>query len=231
MEFSLWDQVLAFGKSWFVYPNSDTVMILIAIGLAIVFGGIWLCAHWPPLFKKPWFWAVAVASAFLTVGAIVFIQSPLQYWVGQAMSYFWDDITINDWVLLAGIPSFLISGLVQEGAKMVPMVAWWWRSGKKITPRMGLAIGAIAGAAFGVFEGYRIFYSIFLSGWTPDYIPTYGFDGILGFWERFFAIGFHAAVSALVGYGLAKGKGWQYFLIGSVLHALFNYGVIFYYKE
>ena len=230
MEFSLWDQVLAFGKSWFVYPGVEAEKILIAIGLAIVFGGIWLCAHWPPLFKKPWFWAVAVASAFLTVGAIVFIQSPLKYWAGEALSYFWDDITLWNWLLLAGIPAVLISGLVQEGAKMVPMAVWWWRSGKKITPRMGLAIGAIAGAAFGAFEGFWVFSRIFGAGWTLDALGTDGFMAYAGFTERFFAIGFHAAVSALVGYGLAKGKGWQYFLFASGLHALFNYSAYFYQK-
>ncbi|MCJ7605099.1 MAG: hypothetical protein MUO19_03585 [Dehalococcoidales bacterium] len=96
---------------------------------------------------------------------------------------------------------------------------------------MGLAIGAIAGAAFGAFEGFWVFSRIFGAGWTLDALGTDGFMAYAGFTERFFAIGFHAAVSALVGYGLAKGKGWQYFLIGSVLHALFNYGVIFYYKE
>jgi uncharacterized membrane protein YhfC len=50
---------------------------------------------------------------------------------------------------------------------------------------------------------------------------------IAGFWERFFAVGFHIAASALAGYGLAKGKGWQFYLIAAVLHALLNYSIVF----
>jgi uncharacterized membrane protein YhfC len=57
-------------------------------------------------------------------------------------------------------------------------------------------------------------------------LQTDGFLAIAGFWERLFAVGFHIAVSALVGYGLAKGRGWQYYLIAAGLHSLLNYGVV-----
>ena len=46
------------------------------------------------------------------------------------------------------------------------------------------------------------------------------------FWERFFSVAFHTAISALAGYGLAKGWGWQFYLIASVAHAFINYGVV-----
>lgn len=227
---SLWDYMLDFGKSWFVYPDIGLGYFFVALGMALVFGAFWLCTHWPALFKNRWYIAVAISSAMLTAGAVIFIQVPLQYWLNEGWQAAFDDATLETWLLLVGIPSFLVSGLVQEGAKMVPMVAWWWKGGKKLTPNMGLAIGAVAGAAFGVFEGYRVFHIIFYSGWIPDYIDLYGFEGILGFWERFFAIGFHTSVSALVGWGLAKGKGWQFFLLGSFLHGWFNYNVVFYSK-
>ena len=45
------------------------------------------------------------------------------------------------------------------------------------------------------------------------------------FWERFSAVAFHIAVSAIAGYGLAKGWGWQFYLIASFSHAILNYGV------
>ena len=51
-------------------------------------------------------------------------------------------------------------------------------------------------------------------------------NGFLGFWERFFAVAFHIAVSSIAGYGLAKRMGWQFYLIASFLHGLVNYGVI-----
>ena len=224
------EEILGFLESWFVYPNLAWDLMLIAIGLAIVFGAIWLAGHWPPLFKKHWLWAVAVGSAFLALLAVVFVQIPLQTWAGQALGHFWSEAVILSWLPLAGIPQILLSGLVQEGAKMVPMVVWWWRSGRSINPRLGLAIGAIAGAGFGIFEAFWAHGRIFAAGWTWQAIQTDGFLGIAGFWERLFAVGFHIAASALVGYGLAKGKGWQFYLIAAGLHALLNYSTVFLYK-
>ena len=129
--------------------------------------------------------------------------------------------------LLAAVPQILYSGLVQEGAKMVPIVVWWWRCGRNISPKLGLAIGAAAGAGFGIFEAVWAHGRILAAGWTLQAIQTDGFIGIAGFWERFFAIGFHISASALAGYGLARGKGWQFYLIAGVLHALLNYSVVF----
>jgi ABC-type glycerol-3-phosphate transport system permease component len=48
----------------------------------------------------------------------------------------------------------------------------------------------------------------------------------LGLWERFFSVAFHIALSALTGYGLAKRKGWQFYLIAAFLHGLMNYSII-----
>ena len=55
--------------------------------------------------------------------------------------------------------------------------------------------------------------------------------GMGGFWERFFTVAAHIAFSALTGYGLAKGWGWQFFLIASVLHGLLNYGAVLWQAE
>jgi RsiW-degrading membrane proteinase PrsW (M82 family) len=213
-------------KSFFIYPGLSLNYLLIGILLAIVFGAIWLCAYWPPLFTKPWLWAVAVVSAFLTMAAVSFVQQPIQTWLGEEIYKIWSNQTIVTWLLLLGIPQVLLSGLVQEGAKMVPTAFWWWRSGKSISPTMGLAIGAIAGAGFGIFEAFWVHSQMFAAGWTLQAIQTDGFIAIAGFWERFFTVGFHIAVSALAGYGLAKGKGWQYYLIAAGLHTLLNYGVV-----
>ena len=223
----MFEYMMSFLKSFFIYPGVSWEMMLIAVGLAIVFGALWLLGHWPPVFRRPWLWAVAAVSAFLTLLAITFVQIPLQIWVGQASSHFWDQGTLQTWLLLAGVPQILFSGLVQEGAKMVPMVFWWWRSGMNISRRLGLAIGAAAGAGFGIFEAVWAHGRLFSAGWTTSALQTDGFLAIAGFWERFFAVGFHIASAALAGYGLAKGKGWQYYLIASGLHALLNYGVLF----
>jgi RsiW-degrading membrane proteinase PrsW (M82 family) len=220
------EQMIAFFKSWFIYPDLAWNLLLIGIGLGIVFGAIWLAGHWPPLFKKHWLWAVLVSSAILSVVAVSFIQIPLQLWAGQALAHFWSQEILLSWLLLAGIPQILLSGLVQEGAKMVPMVVWWWRNDRNIDPRLGLAIGAVAGAGLGIFEAVWAHGKIFAAGWTWQALQTDGFLAIAGFWERLFAVAFHIAASALVGYGLAKGKGWQFYLIAAGLHALLNYSVV-----
>jgi RsiW-degrading membrane proteinase PrsW (M82 family) len=211
--------MVSFFLSFFQNPSA------LGIGLAIAFGAIWLAGYRPPLFKRPWLWAVLVSSAFLTLAALSFIQIPLQNWTGLAQIHFWSQEVLMRWILLAAIPQILLSGLVQEGAKLVPVVVYWWRSGKKIDPKLGLAIGAVAGAGFGMFEAQWVHNSIFASGWTWAAVQAGGFMALAGFWERFFAVAFHTASSALAGYGLAKGWGWQFYLIASFLHGLLNYCV------
>jgi RsiW-degrading membrane proteinase PrsW (M82 family) len=220
----LWNEMYAFLQSFFIYPGLSWNLILVAFGLAVVFAAVWLLAHWPPIFKNPWFWPVLVFGGMFTVLTVTFIQIPIQYYLSEGFLRIWDGATLTDWILLTSIPSLLVSGLVQEGAKMVPIAFWWWRSGKNISLKMGLAIGAIAGAGMGLFEAFWIHSQMFNAGWTTQYFQG-GFLGIVGFWERFFTLGFHIAVSALAGYGLAKGKAWQYFLIAAGLHGVFNWGV------
>lgn len=214
------DGLVEFFASWFANPNPW------GIGLAIVFGAIWLAGYWPPLFKRYWLWAVLVSSAILSWAAVSFIQIPLQVWSGRALGYFWSQELLVRWLLLAGIPQILLSGLVQEGSKLVPVVIYWWRSSKNIDPKLGLTIGAVAGAGFGVFEAVWAHNAIFAAGWSWDMVQTGGFMTLAGFWERFFTVAFHIAVSALAGYGLAKGWGWQFYLIASFLHGFLNYSVV-----
>jgi RsiW-degrading membrane proteinase PrsW (M82 family) len=220
------DYMVAFFKSFFQNPSASGIYLAIAIGLAIAFGAVWLAGYRPPLFKRPWLWAVLAGSPFLTLAAVSFIQIPVQVWAGQALNHFWSQEVLMSWILLAGIPQILLSGLVQEGSKLVPMVVYWWRSGKSIDPKLGLAIGAVAGAGFGIFEAQWAHNLIFASGWTWEAVQTGGFMALLGFWERFFTVAAHIAFSALAGYGLARGWGWQFYLIASVLHGLLNYGIV-----
>ena len=214
------EQMIGFFVSWFTNPN------ILGIGLAIAFGAVWLIGYWPPLFKRYWLWAVLISSALLSLTAVAFVQSPLQVWTGQALGYFWSQEILMRWLLLAGIPQILFSGLVQEGAKMIPMVVWWWRSDRSLDPKLGLAIGAVAGAGLGVFEAVWAHGRIFAAGWTWQAVQSSGLLALAGFWERFFAVAFHIAASALVGYGLAKGRGWQFYLLAAFLHSLLNYSVV-----
>jgi len=105
-------QMFSFFASWFVYPGLSWEFLLIGIGLAAVFGGLWLAAYRPQLFRKPWLWAVLGGSALLSLAAITLVQIPLQAWAGQALGYFWSQEALAAWLLLAGIPQLLLSGLV-----------------------------------------------------------------------------------------------------------------------
>jgi RsiW-degrading membrane proteinase PrsW (M82 family) len=213
-------QTTAFFTSFFANPSA------LGIGLAIYFGAIWLTPYYPPLFKQGRIWAVMAASAFLALAAASFVQIPLQYLAGQAMGSLWSQEVIMGRILLFGIPQILISGLVQEGAKMVPVVWYWRREGKSLDPKLGLAVGAAAGATFGVFEAQWVHNQIFASGLLWPMVQAQGILALAGFWERFFVVAAHTAFSALAGYGLAKGKGWQFYLVASGLHALLNYGAV-----
>ncbi|MFB0559068.1 MAG: hypothetical protein ACETVS_00830 [Dehalococcoidales bacterium] len=220
------EYMVDFFVSWFIYPNILWTQLLIGLGLAIVFGAIWLAGYWPPLFKKHWLWAVLVSSAFLSLAAASFIQIPLQALVGQVLGHFWSQETLMRWLLLAGIPQILLSGLVQEGSKLVPIVVYWWRKSRNIDPKLGLAIGAVAGAGLGVFEAVWVHNTIFVSGWSWEAVQTGGLVALAPFWERLFTVAFHIAASALAGYGLAKGWGWQFYLLASFLHGFLNYSVV-----
>ena len=216
----MYEQMLAFFLSWFTIPN------LIGLGLALVFGAVWLAGYWPPLFKKHWLWVILVSGAFLPLIAVTLFQIPLQLWLGIAAGYLWSQETVMRWILLIGIPTILVSGLVQEGAKMVPMVAYWWRKNMNIDPKLGLAIGAVVGAAFGTYEAVWAHSAIFTAGWSWELVQTQGILMLAGFWERFFTVAAHIAFSALAGWGLAKGWGWQFYLVASFLHALLNYSAV-----
>ena len=220
------EYMLGFFVSWFTNSSGSVTLALLGIGLALVFGGIWLTGYWPPLFKKHWLWVIMVSSALISLIAVTLIQIPLQIWTGQLMNHLWNQEILMRWILLAGIPQILYSGLVQEGSKMVPTAVYWYRQGKKIDPILGLTIGAAAGAGFGIFEAVWAHNSILASGWTWQVVQTSGLVALAGFWERFFTAGFHIAVSALASYGLAKGWGWQFYLIASFLHSFLNYSVV-----
>lgn len=199
---------------------------LFGILLAVVFGAIWLLGYWPPLFKEPNLWVLFIAGAILTWVAVWFIQSPLQILTGQLLASTVNTETLNSWLLLFAVPQILLSGLVQEGSKMIPMLVYWFRSGKEISPSRGFIIGAVTGAGFAILEAQWIHNNIFASGWTWQQVQTMGFIALTPFWERFFAVGLHISLSAMLGYGLAKGRGWQVYLLVSLLHAVVNYSSV-----
>ncbi len=193
--------------------------------LAIAFGAIWFACFYPPLIKKPWHWAILVGGAFVTLFAISFIQRPLQNVIGNAMLKTWGEETLMKWLLLSGLPTVLIAGFVQEGAKLVPVVIYWWRKNFNIDYKLALTLGAASGVGFGILEAQWIHNLTLAMGWKWDLVRVYGIDAFAPFTERFFVVAFSTAASALAGYGLAKGWGWQFYLIVSVVHSAINYSI------
>jgi len=185
------EQMVGFFLSFFANPTAQ------GIGLAIAFGAIWLAGYRPPLVKKPRLWAVLVISAFLTLAAVSFIQIPLQLLAGQAMGSVWSQEVLMRRILLMGIPAVLLSGLVQEGAKLVPVVVYWRREGRSLDPKLGLAVGAVAGAGFGIFEAQWLHNTLFASGWSWEAVQAGGLVALAPFWERFFAIAAPACLAEL----------------------------------
>jgi len=196
------------------------------IGLALAFGAIWLATLKPPGLKSPWPWLILIAGAILLAPSIVWVQIPLQNWVNLRLIQSLGLLVYQDHILLTIIPYVLLSGLVQEGAKLLPVATYWWCRHRTVDPRLGLIIGAMAGVGFGVAEAQWALNSIFAAGWTWPLAQTAGLLGIAGFWERFFIIAFHTGSAALAGWGLFRGYGWVFYLLASFLHFLINYMAI-----
>jgi len=220
------EQLVDFFISWFYYPGIMWTSLLVGIGLAVAFGAFWFTLYWTNILKNPWAWAVLVGSAILSLAAVTFIQVPLQLWTGDVLGGFWSREVIYRFILLTAIPQVLLSGFIQEGAKLLPVVVWWWRKGRSIDPRMGLAIGAVAGLGFGVFEALWAHNRVFLAGWSWEMVQIEGLMALAPFWERFFTVAIHVGLSALAGYGLARGWGWQFYLLAASLHTLINYSAV-----
>jgi hypothetical protein len=221
----LWNTITAYLQPRFDYYGVGGNLILISAGLALAFGIIWLLGHRPPIIREPLLWVTAIASALLTVIATAFIFIPLNYYYAQWLGNTFDAGTLADMVLVWSIPIVLVIGLVQEGAKMIPML--FWRTGdEKPDIRFSMMIGAVAGAGYGIFEAFYSYNQVFKTGWGWSNVTTGGITALLPFWIYFWMIACHIGISVLVGYGLGKGKGGGFYVLAAFLHALVSYAAI-----
>jgi len=166
---------------------------------------------------------VMAGSAILTLSATAFIQAPIQIWIGQMLGRSLGAAVLKQWLLVAAIPQILVGGLIQEGAKLVPVAICWWRNGMKEDLKLALAVGAVAGAGFGILEAQWVYNSVFATGWNWQNVQTDAVVALSPFWVRFFILGFHVAATAVAAYGMAAGWGWQSYLIVASLHTLMGY--------
>jgi RsiW-degrading membrane proteinase PrsW (M82 family) len=210
-------------ESYFDYFTHPSIA---GIALAFLFTAIWLAFYKPPFLKQPWLWAVLLFSAFFAAACIVYIQTPLQKIITEQFANLWPRQLVQQWLAVIRIPEMLISGLVQEGAKLVAVFFFWWRLGKRMDPKFGIILGAVAGAGLGLLEAQsihnQVFYILLKSTNEVGLISI-----LLPFIERFFVIAAQIAITALAGYGLSVGRGWQYFLLAALLHAILNISTLF----
>ncbi len=218
----LWHSITTYLQPWFDYTGIAGNFILISAGLALGFGIIWLLGHRPPFLREPYLWVTAIASALLTVVATAFIYIPLNYYYAQWLGNTFSMSTLADMALVWSIPIVLVIGLVQEGAKMIPML--FWRTGsEKPDLKLSIMIGAVAGAGYGIFEAFYGYSQVFRAGWGWSDVTTGGVTELLPFWIYFWMIACHIGISAVLGYGLGKGKGGAYYILAAFLHALVAY--------
>jgi RsiW-degrading membrane proteinase PrsW (M82 family) len=214
-------QMAYFFKYFFSSPS------VLGWSLATIFAAIWLACYRPPLISKPWLWAVLAGGAVLAPIAIVITSFPLNYGISKLLIYFWSKQTVQSWGWLISIPSIFIFGLVWEGAKLVPVGVYWWRKNRELEPKLGLLIGAVAGAGFGWLETQwaNNFY-IAGTNWSWQLVQIEGFPALSGFWESFFVLGLSVASTALAGWGVAKGWGWKFYLLASFVYLVTNYNTV-----
>jgi hypothetical protein len=203
---------------------------LLGIFLALVFGAIWLVPLAPLRWRRSSVWLVFLGGIILFIPAILWVQVPIQNAIGNWFLNQFGLETYQQRILLLGIPTVLVSGMVQEGAKLFPVIACWLYGGQKIDPKLGLSIGALSGVGFGIFEAQWLNNAILAEGWTWGLVGQYGIVALAGFGERFFSVGFHTATGALAGWGLAKGLTWQFYLLASFVHFAVNYLILPYQK-
>ncbi len=218
-------EMLQFFPYFFSHPSAW------GIGLALIFGAVWLACYRPPLLKKPWLWAVLVAGAVLAPITLVILAYPLRYGISTVYGKFLTAATINQWALLASLPSMYVFGLVREGFKLLPLVVVWWRRGWQITPGLGLSSGAVCGAGFGILEAMWTHNYIFSTGWSWESVQLQGITQLVGFWESFFLLGASLASTALAGWGIGKGRWWQFYLLSAAVYMAINYNYVLVRKE
>jgi RsiW-degrading membrane proteinase PrsW (M82 family) len=223
-------QILAFFVNFFLV-NTDILEVILAWILVLVFGAIWLACYRPPLLSRSWLWVVLAAGAVLAPIAIAVTAFPVRFVTLWVYNSIWSQETLTQWALLASLPSIYLFGLVREGLKLLPVVVYWWRNGRDIEPKLGLAAGAASGAGFGIFEAQWTLNYVLASGWSWEIVQNRGLAALAGFWETFFIIGVNIASCALAGWGLARGRWWQFYLLAALVYLIPSYTYVLVSKE
>lgn len=191
---------------------NDQMIRLPVYGLYLLMAAVWLMFLGRDSYRLKWSYILFVIGGLL-YPVIYITQVPLQKYyaiqvIGPAMA-------AGESIIFPALIPALITGLVQESLKLIPLLAaarWL-----KIKPLALISLGAFVGAGFGWIEACHIIAPMFQARTLTGY----------AFIERVFSMMFHATMGAAIGYGLARKKVWQFWLAAAGLHALANYLIVF----
>lgn len=180
------------------------LMLLVAVG--------WLLFLGRDSYRDKWSYVLFVIGGCL-YPLIYYIQVPIQQ--SYAINYLTPIMQSGGSIVLpAAIPA-LVSGIVQESLKILPLVfaAYILRPKAFVL----ISIGAFIGAGFGFVEACYISGPVFQARLLTNTLVA----------ERVFALLFHIVTGAILGYGFARRKWWMYWLIAIGFHSLANYLIVF----
>jgi RsiW-degrading membrane proteinase PrsW (M82 family) len=118
--------------------------------------------------------------------------------VGVPVAVFFESIS-HLWFTTLGAAT-IVAPIVEEFAKADPLIYRREKTGKSL-----MLLGFLSGLGFGIAEFF-----------------VYIFRGV-PFFVRLPAIGFHAAGTSIVGYGVYKRKTLRYYVLAVLLHFLNNF--------
>jgi hypothetical protein len=215
----VWENIWQFFTSIYSNPTVE------GIGIALIMGAIWLAIFRMPLGEQPRLWILLATGAVLFGPTIGLLQFPLQSLSMQALFHFWGAEIWQERLLLSEIPAMLITGFVQEGMKLVPVLIYRKRR-QPLPDREALLAGAAVGAGFGIFEAAWLLNQVFTTGFSLPAFQFQGWQAPLSIIERLFIVGFHTSTTALAAYFLNKGKGGRAYLGIALFHSVMNYGAV-----
>nr|MBN2277011.1 PrsW family intramembrane metalloprotease [candidate division Zixibacteria bacterium] len=185
---------------------------LVCLAVGLVFAIPFLRKY----FRQPELYLILILGGFL-FPLINQIQLPLQRWFAE--NYMIPGIKSGGSIYYYGLYSALISGLVQETLKLIPVALFfmWRHPGRNLT----IALGVFCGLGFGIHEAASLSGAAYQSGALSIFS--------MAMFRYLMTILFHAVTGGAFGYALHRGwiKVIIVWLALVVIHAFINYLFIF----
>lgn len=191
---------------------NDQMVRLPIYGLYLLIAFIWLLFLGRDSHNIRWSYLLFVMGG-LAYPIIYITQAPLQkYYAIQVLA---PTLGAGDPIFIQAMIPALLTGLIQESLKLIPLLVVVRIVKPK--PISIISMGAFVGAGFGFVEACQIVAPLFQERLLTGYTLI----------ERVFTILSHATLGAALGYGIARNKIWQLWLIAAGLHSFGNYLIIF----